>query len=271
MQTLIQKIYDKGSGNQNEDELLIKDNLFGVFDGATSIAKFTNDEGKTWAKIAAEICKDVFSNNNKSLEQLTIEANQAIWDEMNKYKIDITKKEELRGSAIATIKLLGDEAEFLTIGDCLILAIFKDGTHKLLAPLDDHDWESMKMRKKFADKKIKDIRSELKDQFLKVRRESNIKYGVLNWETDAIKFLEIWKINLENVKSLILFTDGLFIPKKNPDDEENWDLFVQLYQKSGLDGILHHVRSLEESDPNCWEYPRFKQYDDVAAIGIDFV
>ena len=36
------------------------------------------------------------------------------------------------------------------------------------------------------------------------------------------------------------------------------------------DQIKDFVRSLEKDDPKCWEYPRYKQYDDIAAISISF-
>jgi len=39
MKISVQKIYSKGSRKISEDELLIKDNLFAVFDGATRMLK----------------------------------------------------------------------------------------------------------------------------------------------------------------------------------------------------------------------------------------
>ena len=56
----IPKIYDKGSGKINEDELLIKDNLFAIFDGASSLIPYENEKGETGGKIAAEIAKKSF-------------------------------------------------------------------------------------------------------------------------------------------------------------------------------------------------------------------
>ncbi len=48
MKFTVQKIYDKGSRKINEDEMLIKDNLFAVFDGATSLVPYTNLKYKTY-------------------------------------------------------------------------------------------------------------------------------------------------------------------------------------------------------------------------------
>ena len=271
MKILLQKIYDKGSGSINEDEFLIKDNLFAVFDGASSLVKFKNEKRETGGKLAAKIVKKVFSKNERPLKQLAIDANNTIHKEMKKYNINIDRKEGLWSTHIAAVRLLNRKAEFLSIGDCLMLAIFNNGEYRLLVPYHDHDLETMKKWKNLSGKKVKSIRDKLKAQMDKVRRDANITYGILNGKKEAVKFLKTGKIHLKNVKSIVIFTDGLFIPKEYPEESESWDFFVQLYQKSGLNGILKYVRSLEKTDPNCWKYPRFKQHDDIAAIGIDFL
>ena len=266
----IQKIYDKGSREINEDELLIQDNLFAVFDGATSLIKYVNEKGETGGRLAAKIAKEVFSKNDKPLNGLAEGANDKILEEMKKVGINSNQKESLWSAAVAAIKINKEEIEFFTIADCLILVIFKDGYHKLLVDYFDFDLESMKKWKELANKKVKDIFNILLKDEIELRRQANVKFGVLNGEKEARKFFEFGKIDLKDIKSIILFTDGLLIPKEDPEAPEDWDLFVKLYQEKGLVGILNFVRSLEKTDPLCWKYPRYKQHDDVAAIGIDF-
>jgi len=266
----IQKIHEKGLGIVNEDEFLIKNKLFAVFDGASSLVKFINKNGETGGKIAANIVKNVFSKNDKSLGQLAIESNNQILNEMKKANIDINEKRALWTTVAAAVRLKKEEAEFFNIGDCLILAISKDSSYKLLTPYSDMDSETMIQWKKLADEGVKDVWKKLKSKIEKVRSQANLTYGSLNGQKDAVNFFNFGKINLKDIKSIILFTDGLFIPKENPKESENWDLFVKLYLETGLVGILKHIRSIEKSDPNCKKYPRFKQHDDIAAIGIDF-
>ena len=269
MSVSIQKIYDKGSGKL--DDILIKDNLFVVFDGASSLVRFVNKKGETGGKLAAKIAKEIFSKNNKSLKQLAIEANNNILEAMKKEGIDMNQKEALWSTSLAAVRLKNNEVEFFSIGDCLILALFKNGSHKLLVPYLDHDLETMIKWKKLANRKVRNIWRVLKQQIDKVRKEANIKYGCLNGQKEALKFFRYGKVTLKNIESIILFTDGLFIPKENPKEREKWELFVKLYQDHGLVGVLKYVRSLEKLDPNCWKFPRFKQHDDIAAIGIDFM
>lgn len=270
MKIKVQELYDKGSGKINEDELLIKDNLFAVFDGMSSLVPYHNKEGETGGKLASRTAKEIFAKNNKSLKELAIEANRKILDDMKKEDINTNKKESLWSTFVAVIRLEDEIAQFFQIGDCLIIKINKNGEYKLVTPYYNHDVNTLLLWKQLAKQGITNLWDSVKYHTDKVRREMNINYGTMNGEPEAINFFNIGEVPLKNIKSLILFTDGLFIPKEHPEKPEDWDLFVKLYQESGLKGLLEYVRAIEKADPNCIKYPRFKQHDDVAAIGISF-
>jgi serine/threonine protein phosphatase PrpC len=271
MNISVQQVYDQGSGKLNEDELLIQDNLFAVFDGASSRVSFTNAEGKTGAKLAAEIAKKSFSRNDKPLSALALDANKNILSAMQKEGIDVTHKEALWSTTAAAVRVKRDEAEFFLVCDCCILVIRNDGSYFLPAPISDQDVEVLQEWKQFAQKGEKDILGKLSQQLDALRRSANTTWGLLNGEPAAEKFFRSGSFPLAGVRSILLFTDGLFLPKKDPTDLDDWAMFVKLYQEKGLQGVLGHVRSIENGDKYCWEYIRYKQHDDVAGIGIDFV
>jgi len=266
----IQKVYSKGSRRLNEDALLIKGNIFGVFDGSSSLVKFVDKKGRTGGKIASTITKKVFSQDNKSLQELAVEANLEIKRQMEREKIDVSKKENLWGTKVAVVRIKNKEAECFQIGDSLIFIIRKDGFNKLLFGYKNHELETLKKWKKISEKKVKNIWNVLENQLIKTRRKVNVSYGCLDGEKEAAKFFNYQKVKLKNIKSIILFTDGLFLLKKDPSESDNWDAFTKIYNKSGLKGILKKIRDLENKDPYCWDYPRLKKHDDIAAIGIDF-
>lgn len=126
------------------------------------------------------------------------------------------------------------------------------------------------MWKKLADAKTEDIWSHLQSQIVKVRRTQNIAYGVMNGEEGIEKWLNEGKESLQDVDHIILFTDGLLIPKKDIEAPEDFDTFVKLYREGGIQGVAKFVKDTKESDPNCWMYPRVKMHDDIGGIGIDF-
>lgn len=169
-------VLDKGSRETNEDALLVKDDLFGVFDGGSSVVKYIDSKGKTGGFLAANITKRTFENGSGDLLSLAKQANLRINQKMRARKVDLTDKANRWCTALAVINLGRKSFDWVQIGDCLILIIFKD----------------------------------------------------------------------------------------------NWKKFVELFNQGGLGAIEAHVRQLEKSDPNCWQYPRYKTHDDLAAISITF-
>lgn len=252
----------------SEDKILIKDKLFGVFDGASSLVKYTDKNGKTGGFLAAEILNDYFEKNNGNLVDLTLSANMRLREEMEKQEINTEDRLNLWSSTIAVVRLNEMNFEWAQICDSYILVIYQDNSFKLISKVRDHDRPSLVMLKEHALKKEKNIREKIMDQIIKVRRDANVTYGVLNGDENAKKFLESDTETLNNVKHILLFTDGFLIPKEDPTSDDDFETFVKLYLEGGLQAIKDYVRKLEENDPDCWVYPRFKQHDDIAAIAI---
>ena len=264
-------VFDKGSSK--EDTYLIEDNIFGVFDGFNSLNSFVGKDGKTGGLIAAEIAKDEFSKNNKSLLNLTIEANRRIKKKNVLYKFDINDKNKrnLWGTIFAIVRIKSNSFEWVQIGDSLILTIYADNTFKVLIKDYDHDKGLLHIWKGLASQKKENIREIIDRGYLtELRNKVNETYGCLTGEEKAVTFIKKGEENLKNIKHILLFTDGLFIPRKDPSRNDNWNMFVKLFLNGGLREVKDFVRNLEKNDPKCWKYPRYKQYDDIAAISISF-
>lgn len=263
-------ILNKGSGYINEDNYIIKDNVFGVFDGATSLDKYKDRSGKTGGFLASRIAKQTFSKHKKSLKEIAVDANLSIKNEMILRGIDINKKINLWSTSVAAVKINKKDFEWVQIGDSLILVIYNDNSFKLLVNNYDHDKKILLIWKKLADKKANNIRAIINNNIIKLRKTMNIKYGIMNGENCMNRFLNKGRKKLTGVKHIIIFTDGLFIPKKDPKKKDDFKTFVKLFLEGGLGKIKNYVREIEKKDPNCWIYPRYKQHDDMAAIAISF-
>ncbi len=262
-------VFDEGSSK--EDLYLIKDNLFAVFDGFNSLKSFLDKDGKKGGLIAATIAKEEFSKNDDNLRMLAMRTNQKIKERMFALNIDIDNKSHLWGVILVAVRIKDNSFEWVQIADSLILVIYKDNSFKLLVKDYDHDKEVLRMWKKLADQKRENIRELInKDTLPNLRNEMNKNYGCLTGEEEATSFLKSGVEELENIKYILLFTDGLIIPKKDPLAEDDWNTFAKLFLEGGLENIKNFVRNLEKNDPKCWEYPRYKQYDDIAAISISF-
>jgi hypothetical protein len=266
----VETLLEQGSGTVNEDILIQAGDLYGVFDGATSLEKKTDAAGKTGGLVAAESAARIFSRNGGSLPRLAAQANRTIRELMEAGGVDLTCRRYLWSTSCMVVRIDGDEAEWFQIGDSMALILYKDGSHRLLADPIDHDRETLSLWKQYGPKATGTIREHLADQILKVREGMNIHYGVLNGEPQALDFIRHGREPLAGVTDIILFTDGLFLPRTDPEQPEDMATFARLYRRGGLKSIHRRVRQVQSDDPRCTIYPRFKMHDDIAAIALQF-
>ncbi|MGB3221246.1 MAG: protein phosphatase 2C domain-containing protein [Desulforhopalus sp.] len=259
---------EKGSGEFNEDVLLEEGDLLGVFDGATSLDKRRFQEGLTGGLLAARTAAQTFQGNRCPLDQLAKEANQNIQNAQLNESISLNERHKLWSTSLAVVHLNGNRLEYCQTGDALILFIFKDGSYKVITPDIDIDRDTLQLWKEMQVSSDALIHEVMAEQIHKVRLEMNISYGVLNGEPEALGFIRHGYEDLTDVSDILLFTDGLQLPRKNPLEEQDWQSFVELYRQGGLQVVRDHVRHLQQQDPACRIYPRFKIHDDIAAVAI---
>lgn len=264
----VSSLLEKGSSDFNEDFLLEEDNLFGVFDGATSLDKRRFQGGLTGGLLAARTAAQSFQGNRCSLDQLAKEANRRIQRAQMHEGINFDERHKLWSTSLAVVHLAANQLEYCQTGDALILFVFKDGSYKVLTPDIDIDRNTLQLWKEMQASSTGHIHEVLVEQIRKVRLEMNISYGVLNGEPEALGFIRHGYADLTNVSDILLFTDGLHLPKENPLEEQDWQSFVALYRQGGLHAVRDHVRHLQQQDLDCRKYPRFKIHDDIAAVAI---
>lgn len=264
----VECVLEQGSGSLNEDVLLRDGNMFGVFDGATSLNRETFAGGRTGGLLAAESAALAFRRNGASLLDLAARANRSIKEAMAEQQVVLDNKSDLWSTSAAVVRLHADRFEWCQVGDCQILVLYRDGSYRLLATPPGHDLETLCLWKQMTSKKGEPIGEVLADQILKVRQGMNIQYGVFNGEEAAMRFVRNGETALEGVSDILLYTDGLSLPRKNPEEGEDLAAFASLYRQGGLRAIRNRVRRMQQEDPACHTYPRFKNHDDIAAIAI---
>lgn len=264
----VETLLEKGSGELNEDVLLQAGDLFGVFDGATSLDKRRFAGGLTGGLLAANIVADTFKEECGGLASLAAMANRRIHDTLLAENVAISERHRLWSTSLAVVRLAADHLEYCQTGDALILLIADDGSHRLVTPLQDIDRQTLLLWKKSPATETTTIQELLAEQIQRVRLQMNVSYGVLNGEPEAVNFLRHGHHDLTGISDILLFTDGLFLPKENPLASDDWSCLVDLYRSGGLRAVRNHIRLLQQQDPSCRQYPRFKQHDDIAAVAI---
>ncbi len=264
----IESLFEHGTGVLNEDYLLMEDNIFGVFDGATSLSPNTYEHGYTGGFLASNLAGEEFRKNGGSMQELAEKANLRIRKGMTERNVNMSNKKNLWSTCAAVVRIKGNQMEWAQIGDCRIICVYEDGNFEFLCNSPDHDKETLTMWKKVGPTAESSIGVALHDQISKVRCRMNLDYGVFNGEPEAINFLNTGTHDLTGVRNILLFTDGLLMPNENPCKERDYSEQVSLFRQSGLKGLRDQIRSIEATDVNCCTYPRFKTHDDIAAIAI---
>lgn len=259
----------KGSGLINEDILLLSPPLFGVFDGATGLIKYRDSFGKTGGFLAAQIAKEVFQmNGDKPLLHAIQKISQRLTEEMIAAGINLRDKGATWTTSASVVHMYENYIEYVQIGDSPIIFIKKDGS--LQVHTQSHDGETLYLWKLLVSEGVRNIRSDtrMKKQLLRIRRNSNTTHGVLNGDMKVVKFVVQGRIPLSDIDTILIFSDGMLIPKENPKEADNFLEIVKLFNLNGLEGVKNLVRKIENSDPSCLKYPRFKKHDDLSAIAI---
>ena len=252
----------------NEDVLHVGEDLFGVFDGATSLDRSLLYQGLTGGRIAAETACRVFAGNGSSLEALALAANGSIYDTMVARGVDCSRREQLWSTSAAVVRIKDDAVEWVQTGDSYVVFLYRDGAYRVPVQIPDHDYETLSMWKQMARHTPVNISTALADQIRKTRMEMNRSYGVLNGEPAGGRFLHSGTEPLAPLEEILLFTDGLSIPHETPARSRRFDDLVTCYRSLGLEGLKDHIREIEATDPQCRRFPRFKCHDDIAAISI---
>lgn len=235
----------------------------------------------------------VFKKNHFPLTRPACQANDAIMAQMVSNGVDTSRKDNLWSTSAAVVRLKEQSLEWIQSGDAVIILIHNDGSHRVLVDREDHDHETLTMWKRLVRTHLPDagtayrfpqknrqgndrqqiidrMRGKLADQIRKVRSGMNITYGVLNSEKAAEAFVNQGEEPLDGVANILIFTDGLSIPRPEPEPHKDFTDLVKTYLNVGLEGLKQIIRSQEKKDPHCLICPRFKCHDDIAAIAVRF-
>jgi hypothetical protein len=264
----VETLLEKGSAEFNEDVLLEAGDVFGVFDGATSLDRRRFHGNLTGGLLAARTAAETFRDGHAGLFQRAGEANRRIRRAQQAESVALTDRHRFWSTSLAVIRLGDERLEYCQTGDAQIVLLMSDGSYRIVTPDVDIDRETLRLWQETDAAPGVAIQDVLAEQIHKVRLQMNISYGVLNGEPAAMNFLRHGYEDRTGVSDILLFTDGLFLPRENPQEDNDWQTFVELYRRGGLQAVRDRVRGLQENDPGCRTYPRFKQHDDIAAVAV---
>ncbi|WHY85951.1 hypothetical protein QNH39_25810 [Neobacillus novalis] len=292
-------IYRKGSSEINEDTYVVnqKQAIFAVIDGATGL-------GGLSGSIASGIISNALQEEKGTIFQRVLKGNSILAEEVVKAlqnpkikSICDIEKQRRSCCAMAAIELSASsphdviKMNYVTAADCLLFVQYQNGhIHQvnyddidyfdqkglvlakeqwkdyLLVNEDPNKWESLKISQTLQSIREK-VNPILQDNRCKLNTSKG--YGIIDGSQEAGDFLAAGTIPLVNVRKILLLTDGLKIHShRNRKLENEWLYSARLAFEHGLAHLENTILEIEENDPSCYEYPRFKQHDDKTGILI---
>jgi hypothetical protein len=238
----------------SEDSVVINEkiNVYGVFDGATPVLLFKDENGMNGAYLASNIFKDYFHRlyrSNHSLVEGIMAANRILREHMEKYKVNQEKYEDLWSTCAAIIKIEENgKISYAQLGDCMIIAEFQNGNIKALTRDTVKDisnrakaWRE-ELRKQGVKIPAEEYYQNRTEQLIFNRSLANMEngYSVANGKKEVLKFIQHGQVNISEIKTLLLITDGLFHPKYSIEET-----FTKI-QTSGLHAYSNELEQYEK-------------------------
>lgn len=278
---------------KNQDTFLVEEDnkklVACVVDGATALADITQASRSSLSGAwVADVVKDAVKKyfpETTSAEKLLLLVNEEVAKNLKLNDVDPenTSAENLpsaSGSVFVFINKTTNSIEIAQLGDAICLLILKDGTTKLAfqSPSITEDIEAIRLALKIS----KDKNISLKEAFLnkeiancmvRGRSKENDKsgkgYGAINGKSSASNYLMSRIEQLDEIKTVIIMSDGMIPPQKNFLDQPDWESVSRLIEEKGSKGLYDYTSKLQLSDPNLIKYPRFKNHDDATCVVIN--
>lgn len=254
----------------SEDAIVLNEkiNVYGVFDGATPLVPFRDENGMNGAHLASNLFKDYFFRlyrSNLSLVEGIEAANRMLREQMEKYKVNQEKYEHLWSTCAAIIKIENDgKLSYAQLGDCMIIAEFQNGMIKALTRDTVKDisrraklWRE-EQRKQGVNIPGEEYYQDLTQQLIFNRSFANKPngYSVANGKEEVINFIQYGQVNVSEIKTLLMISDGLFHP---------YDSIEETFKKIDQSGIDRYASELE-----LFEKKNNLHHDDKSGILIRF-
>lgn len=256
--------------NVSEDAIVLNEkiNVYGVFDGATPLVPFQDENGMNGAYLASNIFKDYFFRLYRShltLVEGIAAANRLLRDHMEKYMVNQEKYEHLWSTCAAIIKIENDgRISFAQLGDCMIIAEYQNGMVRALTRDTVKDISSRakgwreEQRTQGVNLPEEEYFQDITHQLIFNRSLANKLYGysVANGKEDVLNFIQHGDVNISEIKTLLLITDGLFHPDYSIEET---------FKKIDQTGIDRYAFELEQFEEN-----NHIRHDDKSGIIIRF-
>jgi hypothetical protein len=189
---------------------------------------------------------------------------------------DAKARYELPSAGIIFVRCTTSGIEYARLGDCT--GVFSLGNMMVstdqsrLRSLDEQVLDKMRALQRGRRRNYENLRRAIWDDLRANRDLANVEggYWVLGIELEAARHVETGAIQSERPVTALLMSDG-FYRAVDTFHLVAEDRLLTWAKDDGLSVILAEVRRLEDEDPECARYPRFKPKDDATALLLEMM
>jgi len=98
-------------------------------------------------------------------------------------------------------------------------------------------------------------------------------YGVLSMDTGCLQYASFAVYDLDGINNVFMASDGFLEYCEENSGDRSYDiddLVSEYYRRGSLHSMLIDLRDVQDSDPRCIRYHRFKRSDDATAVLLSF-
>ena len=262
-------------GNINlEDGIGIGNKFAFVIDGATGLGNNSMQSDHSDAELFTQsLVKQltVLLNSNDPIEKILKSTIDEIYPTFSDYYRTLKHKYERPSAGICILRILGNELECSRLGDCIYTLKMKDRSYITddLTHLNDLDDEALRLMVELRDSKTQqDRKGELMDILRKNRKLMNDKngYWILDLSGEGIDHISTVRYPLKDVDGFSVYSDGMVQAYDTLDMVDSYERLYELSREIGLKELGRRIFEIQDSDPDCVRYPRFKIHDDTSGI-----
>lgn len=232
---------------------------YAVFDGVTPLQSLPNfsaahkasdpndEQAENGAVIASRTFKQHFERPNlgSNLIEEFVQANNELRKRMIEAGIDLRQKHLLWSTCAAAVNIGAQEIRFAQLGDCMIVAQFRDGRIKALTKNQVKGISERAYEKREADRANgiyvpeehffeENVNKQAYHRWL---ANTPYGYGVANGMPEMKDYIQTGTVPRSEVKGLLLMSDGLY------DLDEDLE---QVYQSVAAKGLQSYIDDLEK-------------------------
>ncbi|MDX2307443.1 MAG: protein phosphatase 2C domain-containing protein [Hyphomicrobium sp.] len=265
------------SGAANEDRAGARGAYAWVIDGATDVVEDRLTPGPTDAAWFAEAL-----DRAMAARALSYDGDMALLPATLSYTLDSAFRavalrepagvEEHPSAAFLALRLVGERAEYVSVGDCALIALSAGHVHLVGV---EHDgagdkWvadEIRAHRARLPDVEPAEARRALWSKLRAARRRMNAPdgYGVVSITPPPKAFVKTGRFAIGDETIVLIASDGLM---RIVDVFRRYDphALLRAAAERGLSELLAELRAIEDADPDGVEFPRAKTSDDATGL-----